>query len=110
MGTALIERGLDVLPVAQAFPGASDELVAHFAQANGMVIVTQDYDFGELAVRWSHAVPGIVLVACQALPLPVRAQRTADIVATNGVRLLGMLTIIEAKRVRQRPIGSLGDG
>lgn len=54
--------GFDVRWIAEERPGASDVDVAALATAAGRVLLTEDRDFGELAIRRQIAVPGCVLI------------------------------------------------
>ena len=104
---ALAGIGFDVLRVADFQLGASDDAVEGLARDQGRIIVTQDYDFGEIAVRQGRFGSGVVLVACPSLPPPERAQRVADVMIRIGERLHSQLTIIELRRVRQRKLTRL---
>lgn len=84
---ALRLSGHDVLYAAEMARSASDEELAAMAAGEDRLVVTQDYDFGELAVRRKLAVSGVVLIACQGQP-----------------RLIGALAVIEPKRVRLRDL------
>jgi predicted nuclease of predicted toxin-antitoxin system len=100
----LENQGFDVVRVAQSRPGATDDDLVVQAHDEGRVIVTQDYDFGEIAVRHGRFGSGLVLIACQSLPPVERAARTARIMLDLADQLYGQMTIIELKRVRQRQI------
>ncbi len=92
------------MSVAQGSPGATDDALVIQAEQDDCVIVTQDYDFGEIAVRQGRSGAGVVIIACQSLPPLERASRTAMIMAQLAEGLYGHLTIIEVRRVRQRLI------
>jgi len=81
LAEALTAAGFDVLYVAETEPGASDERLAELARDEGRIIVTQDYDFGEMAVRQGRYGAGLVVVACGSLPPVERAQRVAQCVS-----------------------------
>jgi predicted nuclease of predicted toxin-antitoxin system len=100
------QAGHDVVYVAETAASARDEDVAEFARREQRFIVTQDYDFGELAIRHGLAVPGVILVACPALSTLDRAKRLQHIVDEFADRLPGALAVIEPKRVRLRSIPS----
>lgn len=102
---ALTAAGFDVLYVAEIEPGAPDDRLAELAREGGRIIVTQDYDFGEMAVRQGRYGAGLVVVACGFLPPVERAQRVAGVMSELAAELNGRLTIIELKRVRQRALG-----
>jgi predicted nuclease of predicted toxin-antitoxin system len=102
---ALREAGHDVTYVPDFDARASDGTIAGLAIEESRVVVTADYDFGELAVRHRRHVPGVLLVAPSLDAIPVRADRLAALVAERGELLMGSLTIMEPERVRFRPLG-----
>lgn len=102
---ALSAASFDVLYVAEVTPGVSDLSLVDQARAEDRIIVTQDYDFGEMAIRQGLFGAGLVVVACGALPPAERAERVARAMSELATELKGRLTIIEMKRVRQRALG-----
>jgi predicted nuclease of predicted toxin-antitoxin system len=102
--TVLRQAGHDVVYIPEGGIGATDDVLVALAIAEGRVVVTQDYDFGESAVRRGTPRSGVLLIACQALPPRERAARVARVAETEGESLVGRLTIIEPKRLRHRPI------
>ena len=101
---ALREAGHQVLYIAENDRRASDESIVGMAVDGEWVVVTADYDFGELAVRHRLAIPGVVLLAPTKQPVALRVSRLVSLVADLGDRLRGSLTIIEDDRVRFRPL------
>jgi predicted nuclease of predicted toxin-antitoxin system len=101
---ALREAGHDVLYIAENDRRASDETIVGMAVDGEWVVVTADYDFGELAVRHRLAIPGVVLLAPTKQPVALRVRRLVSLVADLGDRLHGSLTIREDDRVRFRPL------
>lgn len=99
---ALREAGHDVLYIAETDRQASDEAIMGMAIDEDRVVVTADYDFGELAVRHRLAAPGVVLLAPSKQPAAVRASRLISLMSELGERLRGSLTIIEDERLRFR--------
>jgi predicted nuclease of predicted toxin-antitoxin system len=101
---ALRAVGHDVVYVAETQASASDAEIAIVAASEARIIVTQDYDFGEMAVRERTFGAGVLLIACQALPIGERAARVIEVVRSAADQLRGNLVIIEARRVRRRPL------
>lgn len=101
---ALRAAGHDVIYVAETQASASDADLAAVATAEERIIVTQDYDFGEMAVRERTFGAGVLLIACQTLPIAERAARVAEVVRSATDQLRGNLVIIEARRVRRRAL------
>lgn len=100
----LREAGHDVLYMAERTAGATDDAALALAQAEGRLLLTEDKDFGELAVRWRRPVPGLVLVRIDPkLPL-LRWVRVAAAIERYGDELLGRYTVVEEARFRSRPL------
>ena len=68
------------------------------------VVVTADYDFGEIAVRDRRPVPGIILLAPSAELIADRARRLVAVVSARGETLRETLTVVEDNRLRFRPL------
>lgn len=97
----LASLGHDLL-LARETAGATDMMLAEIAIGEGRIVVTEDYDFGDLAVRDAVAIPGVVLMALTTPIMTERAERLLTVVRDLGMGLMDHLTIIEAKRVRRR--------
>lgn len=101
--TRLREIGLEVEYAVDLEAGILDEVWAKRATALGQIIVSQDYDFGELA-RAGATPLGVVQIAPMRGPLADRVDRVVDAIATDLEALKGVLTTIDAKRVRRRAL------
>jgi predicted nuclease of predicted toxin-antitoxin system len=82
-------------------------VIAHFlvlekADAEGLVLITGDRDFGELVFRQRMAVRGVILLELDRLSNAAEAERAAHIVSKYSEKLLGNLAVIEPSRVRMR--------
>lgn len=84
---------------------APDETLAELALADDRLIVTQDFDFGEMAIRHRVAFHGVVLLAFGQAPVAERVARTLSVIGELGDRLAGSRTVIDLKRHRQRLLG-----
>ncbi len=102
--TELREAGHDIRYVADSDSGATDEAIANLALEENRIVVTADYDFGELVVRHHRLMPGVILLAPSARPIGERVSRLVLAVSNLGARLEGTLTIIEDERLRFRPL------
>ena len=101
---ALRGLGHEVRYAAETDARSPDDLIAAIAIDEGAVVLTADYDFGELAIRHRLSLPGVVLLAFQEEPVADRVLRALQVIADVGNDLLGKLTIISMKRVRVRPM------
>jgi len=66
----LRERGHDVLAVKESLRGAADIQIPARAQADLRLVVTQDKDFGELALRYALPAESGVLLFRLSHPTP----------------------------------------
>jgi predicted nuclease of predicted toxin-antitoxin system len=106
----LRDEGHDVVWMREASPGATDDEVLKHSGEESRVLLTEDWDFGELAVRLGKPALGIVIVSTASCrgDLDETAVKVARRIAQLGDGVKGMLTIIEAKRTRQRGLVPLG--
>jgi predicted nuclease of predicted toxin-antitoxin system len=100
----LSASGHDAVHVALVAPSSGDAALVPLAERDGRIIVTQDYDFGELVFRQRLRVPGII---CFASEVPRAAKRfdlrtMVERIETLGAMASGKLTVIEFARMRQR--------
>jgi predicted nuclease of predicted toxin-antitoxin system len=104
--TAIRQAGHDVLYVREETRGITDREVASIAQGEDRILITEDYDFGELVVRQGVALPGLVILALSDQPRDIRIQRTLETIDRLHVNLLGNLVVVEPARERLRPLGA----
>ena len=102
---ALRAAGHDVVYVAEASPGATDVAVVQAANRQDRILVTEDYDFGELIVRQHMSLPGLVILALAGQTEAERIARVLHAVTTLHETLRRHITLIGPMRERRRPIG-----
>ena len=101
---ALRDAGHDVRYAVDTDHRASDLETSAIAARDDRLIVTADYDFGEIAVRDRRPVPGIVILAPSATPVADRAARLVAVVSARGETLRSAPTLIKDKRLRVRAL------
>jgi predicted nuclease of predicted toxin-antitoxin system len=103
---ALRKRFADVVYVADTLPAAKDRDVLAWAAREKRTLVTEDYDFGELAFRSRLEAEAIIIIAPGVLGFDLiqAAENVAERILLLGETLAGNLTIIERTRTRQRPL------
>lgn len=101
---ALRRAGHDVRYVLETDSGADDRVVAELAVREDRIVLTEDYGFGEMAVRERLPLPGVVILSFARESTAVRASRALQIVDDQGDELRGRLTIVELRRTRRRLI------
>lgn len=102
----LREDGFRVHAIAEEQAGISDSRVLEVAERRGVVLITQDNDFGELAILRRMAFSGVILLNLARLSLATQTERVARCFAHEQERFAGSFTVIEPARVRRRALGS----
>jgi predicted nuclease of predicted toxin-antitoxin system len=104
----VIERlradGFAVISVSEIKSGAPDTDVLKTADVEGCILITEDRDFGELVIRQRLSVRGLILLELDRLSSTAEADAVAAAVSTHADNLPGNLVVIEAGRIRLRPL------
>jgi predicted nuclease of predicted toxin-antitoxin system len=90
--------------VAESVASASDVEVLHLAQDEQRLLLTEDKDFGELVFRSRRPVPGLVLLRVDVAQGPLKWTRLNAAMSAYGARLFGRYVVVEAARLRSRPL------
>ena len=98
----LREDGHVVLAVAELSPSISDDEVLDMANAQVMLLVTGDKDFGELVFRLKRVALGVVLVRLLGLSPTTKAKIVSTAVREHGNEMAGSFTVVEPNNVRIR--------
>jgi predicted nuclease of predicted toxin-antitoxin system len=99
---ALRAAGHEVVYVSEGQAGVSDSDVLAEAVSDNRILVTEDHDFGALAVRDRLATRGVVLIQLPGLSHAFRNARVLAVLALGDAALGGAFTVIEPGRVRSR--------
>jgi predicted nuclease of predicted toxin-antitoxin system len=96
----------DVLWITEIRPGEDDQKILDQSFSESRILLTEDWDFGELAIRFNQRALGVVIVALPALggSIETIAETVAVRMTELGEGLVGKLTILEPGRVRQRQL------
>jgi predicted nuclease of predicted toxin-antitoxin system len=104
----IIERlrmdGLTGRSIFEESRGIDDTHVLSIAEMAGLILITQDHDFGELAILRQMPVAGVLLLELTRLPLREQIERVATFLSGDPKDLTGNLTVIEPARVRVRAL------
>jgi predicted nuclease of predicted toxin-antitoxin system len=106
LAKALTDRGHDALHVDQIGADPGDEVILEFALRERRVIVTQDKDFGALAVQAAGGASGIIRIK----RVPNRLLLSLIVNALNRHQsdlLAGAILTVEAGRLRIRRLPRL---
>lgn len=98
----LREDGHTVLAIAEMSPSISDDEVLNIANAQVMLLVTGDKDFGELVFRLKRVALGVILVRLSGLAATTKANLVSTAVREHGNEMEGCFTVIEPGNVRIR--------
>ena len=102
---ALQQADCDVLDIAMQNPGARDKEILERSVREKRVIITHDYDFGDLIFRDGEPAFGVVIITiAKPEDLMLEARQTARLLVASYDMLVNHLTIFTAKGLRQRRI------
>jgi len=94
-----------VVSVGEVRPGSTDLEVAVWADREARVLITDDFDFGDLAVRHARLTSGLVIVACAGMRNSDIGERVSgELSKVSTASLKGHPTVIEQGRVRRRAL------
>lgn len=99
---ALRAAGHDATYAADTNRRAEDQDLVVLAQKEGRVIVTEDFDFGELLVRRQLKAPGAIVLHLPRSTPSERAARLIEVLTTTNLSFENHLTIVSARQIRQR--------
>jgi predicted nuclease of predicted toxin-antitoxin system len=101
---ALVGVGHDVRYAADSDRRAADVELVSIALAEHRVIVTEDFDFGELLIRNRLRAPGAIILFLPESRPAQRASRLLQVLTSGKLTFEGKVTILTARQVRQRPL------
>lgn len=101
--TSMLQKmGYDVKWVGDIASGAADTMIFEISQEEGRIILTEDKDFGELAVRFGYKSNGIILLRIDADQKELREKRMLELFRKFSDKLKGHLIIVGPERIRFR--------
>lgn len=106
----LREAGFDVRYAAETDARASDTDLIDLASSEERILITEDFDFGDLVFRDMLKVPGAVIMFLPGLVPQARAERLLRILQSPNLVFHGKLTVIGKRRVRQRNLPNADEG
>jgi predicted nuclease of predicted toxin-antitoxin system len=98
---ALRKAGHDVRSAAETDARSADLDLLNIANEEGRIIVTEDFDFGDLLSRDLLPARGAIILFLPVLSPADRAKRLLGLPAAADFTFEGKLTIIGERRVRQ---------
>ena len=101
---ALRNDNHDVLYAVESLRGATDDEILARAFAENRILLTEDKDFGELVYRLRRPAQGIALLRFDVADRALKVPRMRYLLAQEARRLPGALVVLEADKVRIRPL------
>jgi predicted nuclease of predicted toxin-antitoxin system len=86
LARALRGAGHDVRHVLDHDAGVDDETIAEIAVQEGRVLVTEDKDFGEIAIAHGRPLPGVILLRIEPRHRHLKAGRLLALGAPRRTR------------------------
>jgi predicted nuclease of predicted toxin-antitoxin system len=99
----LRENNFDVFSIAETTPSISDDEVLAIAVKKGIVLLTQDKDFGDLVFRDHHSHTGVVLIRLTGFP-EENAPIVLEAISTHQAELIDAFTVIQERNTRIRKL------
>jgi predicted nuclease of predicted toxin-antitoxin system len=97
------ERGLEVIPVAIEYAGASDSRIIEIANSHEALIITCDRDFGALIFQEGlHPVMGIIYLRLSTMNPLLLAKTIESLLTSSSFKFENFMTVVEDNFVRQR--------
>jgi predicted nuclease of predicted toxin-antitoxin system len=101
--TAILrEMEYDVLWVGEINSGADDTEVFEISRKDGRIILTEDKDFGELAIRFGHKAKGIIQLRIEPEKIELRKKMILKLFRDFPEKLEGHLITIDDEKFRFR--------
>lgn len=99
----LRENNFNVFSIAETTPSISDDEVLAIAYQKGIVLLTQDKDFGDLIFRDHHRHMGVVLIRLTGFP-EENALIVLEAITTHQDELIKAFTVIQERNTRIRKL------
>lgn len=100
--SVLREKGYDVKWIGEFAAGSSDRTVYQIAQESGRIILTEDKDFGELAVRYKFKAEGVILLRISGKEKALRLKRIIELFEKFPEKILNHLVVVDTEKFRFR--------
>ncbi len=100
----LRKHGFDVVEAKDVCMGDSDKVALSLSATAGRIMITDDWGFGELAVRLRQPAIGVIMLGLYALPVRKREDFAVERIVALADTFTGCITIIEPGRERRRPL------
>jgi len=96
--------GHDVRYAAESDQSAEDRQLLSITLSEKRIVITEDFDFGELLIRDKLASIGAIIIYLPGMRPADRAERLVAALSDRSLRIEGAITILEESRLRQRKL------
>lgn len=100
----LRERGYTVISVTENFSGIKDPKVLEIANEKGILLLTEDKDFGDLVYRFQLPHKGILLIRLNNITRLKRFKLVADLLDKYFDELKNNFSVFTHKGIRIRMV------
>lgn len=104
ISSILRDKGYDVKWIGDIASGVDDRIVFEISRKEGRIILTEDKDFGELAIRFKCKTSGIILLRIDPDQKELREKKVLELFRNFSDKLKGHLIIIDKQKFRFRKI------
>lgn len=98
----LRNSGHEVISVSEKFSGLSDEEVLDLSNKMKMILLTEDKDFGEIAIRMKKRHQGIVLIRLSGVNPKSKTQIVLNALNQTASEIEKSFTVISEFKIRLR--------
>ncbi|MCP5053813.1 MAG: hypothetical protein GY940_41990 [bacterium] len=102
--SVLREKGYCIKWIGDISPGVPDRVVYKMAEEDDRIILTEDKDFGELAVRYKLKATGVILLRINEAEKGLRQKRVIELLEKFPGKLEGHLVVIDSEKFRFRKL------
>lgn len=102
--SVLRQKGYNIKWISDISPGISDRVVYGIAQEDNRIILTEDKDFGELAVRYKLNAAGVILLRISSAKKDLRKERVLELLEKFPEKIVGHLTVVDSEKFRFREL------
>lgn len=103
----LKSAGFKIEHVLDLFPGTSDIEIVKYAFDNNSIVLTEDKDFGELAIRFKMNAKGIILLRFLNMDSQEKSKIILNALENHGEEMKNSLTVISDKKIRIKKLNTL---
>ena len=94
----------DVVSVRETFPGENDDKILEFALKENRILLTNDLDFGRMAIHQKKKTSGILLMRFASESSEEKVSGLEHLLAFHSEKLPRHFTVINEKQIKIRPI------